>query len=88
MNDVTGVDNPYALLAVLAVLLYLAWKQRKTEKHSKRAADAIEHESKPNSGSSMKDSLNRIEARQEQQDARLAVLEQAVEKRGHLRGHR
>jgi hypothetical protein len=66
------------------VLLYLAWNQRQSKKHAKRAADAIEHEARPNSGSSMKDSLNRIEATLLGVVDRVETLESTVERRGTL----
>jgi hypothetical protein len=82
--DPTTVNNPYALAAVFVVLVYLAWNQRESKKPSKRAADTIEHETKPNSGSSMKDSLNRIEATLRGVVERVEDLESVVERRGTL----
>lgn len=95
--DVTTVVNPWqaAVLIVLIVVVLggpqlAAWhNSRQAKTHAREARDAIRHEAQPNSGSSMKDSLNRIEQRQvEQGEAlsdvvqRVAVLEQAAEKRG------
>jgi cell division protein FtsX len=77
------VQNPWqtivivvAILVVLALPQILAWKNSSTAAtHAKRAADEIEHQSKPNSGKSLMDSLNRIEATLEKQDVRLGELE-------------
>lgn len=67
--DPTQVDNPWSAITFIAVLAYLVYNSWSSKRHSKnaagdakRAADTIEHEANPNSGQSMKDSLNRLEA--------------------------
>jgi hypothetical protein len=97
--DVSAVVNPWqaaVLIVLIIVVLGLpqvgTWRNsRQAKTHAREARDAIRHEAQPNSGSSMKDALNRIEGRQVEQgqtlDAvvqRVAVLEQAAEKRGRL----
>jgi hypothetical protein len=97
------VSWPQAVVAVVVVLALLVWPgvsswmtARQARDSARAAHAAIEHEARPNSGSSMKDSLNRLEAGQREQgqtltavaDAvadqgrRLDVLERAADKRG------
>ena len=101
LNDVSldpsGIDNPWAaIVALVLILAVFVYYLRKTTvkaseavNHAKRAADTIEHESQPNSGKSMKDSLNRIEAitmatgeRMTSLESRVAILELSAERRG------
>ena len=83
--DPGTIDNPWgavvALALVVAVFIYYT---RKTAGHAKRAADTIEHETRPNSGTSLRDAINRIESTQTEHGARLLALEQAAERRGRL----
>lgn len=81
-KDIDTITNGWQVLVVLAIVTVPSiggWV----------AAARIKHQSKPNSGNSMKDSLNRIEekvdAHGEKIDGlteRVATLEHAAEKRG------
>lgn len=66
MEHIADVDNDWKALVVVAALLIpqiFAWLNSRQAKHATRRAQAImEHEANPNSGGSMKDSLNRTES--------------------------
>lgn len=87
MTPVIDPDAPWwANLAVVAVVFlvpsFFAWRASRT---SRRAHQTLEHEMKPNSGSSIKDQLNRIEKGQKQQNARLRRVESRVTALEHRR---
>lgn len=94
--DLTLVTTwPQAVVAIALVLAAMVWpgvaswlNSRSAKEAAHGAREAIEHEARPNSGGSMKDSLNRIEStltvvlgNQEAHDARLDALEEAAAKR-------
>jgi len=64
-GDITLIDNIWpvmALVVVMGVPSLFAWlNSRQAKEHARRGANEIEHQANPNSGASMKDSLNRIE---------------------------
>jgi hypothetical protein len=98
------VDNPYAaavaVVIVLAIAVWpgvMAWLNSRATKHTVRATKTqLDHEMNPNSGGSLKDALNRIEGRQQdqgqvlldhgllltEQAARLLLLERTADRRG------
>lgn len=75
VNELLASDTsgwPQAIVQVVMVLAILVWpgymatmanrRAKSAETHAKTAAETITHEANPNSGSSMKDDLNRIQA--------------------------
>lgn len=96
-TQVTSVWPVLALTAFFGIPAFFSWlNSREAKSHAKAAYDETIHQANPNSGKSLKDSLNRIEATlatqgttQEQQGealsdvvTRLSTLETAAEKRG------
>lgn len=79
VTPVIDPDAPWwANLALIAfVFLVPTWFAFRSSQASRRAHRALEHEMKPNSGTSMKDQLNRIERGQKQQSRRLQRVERA-----------
>jgi Sec-independent protein translocase protein TatA len=80
---INEVVNPWQVLVICVIAFIvlglpqiLAWlNSRKAKTHAKDAAEEIRHQSNPNSGKSLKDALNRIEASLAEQDKRLEKLE-------------
>ncbi|WP_263732552.1 hypothetical protein [Cellulomonas sp. SG140] len=80
--DIGSIDNVWQAVVVIALIVavlvlpnLLTWSNaRQAKQAAQEARDVMHHESKPNSGGSMKDSLNRIEAAQAQHGRALADL--------------
>lgn len=61
-DQVTSVWPVLAIGAFVGIPAFFSWlNSKKANEHSKRGADEIIHQSTNNSGSTMKDSLDRIE---------------------------
>lgn len=99
LNIITNGWQVLVVLIVVGVPAFFAWQNGKqAKKISQDTLDELNHQSNPNSGKSLKDSLNRIEAHQvrtnerldtqnaiqQDQARRLAALENTVERRGTL----
>lgn len=95
-GDITEIGSIWPVLAIAVVVgtpALFGWlNSRDAKQAAQEARDTMNHESQPNSGGSMKDSLNRIEATQKDQGSvltdvvdRLTVVERAAEKRGTRR---
>lgn len=97
--DLDAIVNPWQAIVVVVLIFAVlvlpnvaAWRNSREAKHAaRRAADTMEHEAKPNSGGSMRDALDRIEANQVQHGTvlldlvgRVETLERAAEKRHRL----
>lgn len=83
--DTHLIVNAWQAVVVVVVVIGVLWlPQFFSWRRAKEARDEIRHQSKPNSGQSLKDSLNRIEDRQIEQGERIAALEAIVERRGTL----
>lgn len=91
-GDIARIQSVWPVLALavfLGVPAFFGWLNSKAARvHAKAAYDETIHQANPNSGKSLKDSLNRIEAKQEQHDevladvvTRLSTVEKAAEKR-------
>ena len=95
-GDITEIGSIWPVLAIAVVVgtpALFSWLNSREAKHAaQEARDTMNHETQPNSGGSMKDSLNRIEATQKDQGAvradvveRVTIVERAAEKRGSRR---
>jgi len=84
--DPTAIDDPWSAIAFVALVGYLVIVTWRSGRHSKRTARTLDHEMRPNSGSSMRDAVDRIEAKLDDVAARVAVLED--DDRHHKRRHR
>lgn len=83
--DPATIDNPWSAIVAVALIGFVAWSSWSGRRHAKATRATLEHEVRPNSGSSLRDSVNRIEAAQADHGHRLAALEAAAERRrGYL----
>lgn len=77
-GNVTDIDNVWAVLALLIVLgvpsLFTYLNSRSTRRTTTETHDTLKREVTTNSGSTLKDALNRIEAVQKQHGKSLAAI--------------
>ncbi|KMM45616.1 hypothetical protein CWIS_09765 [Cellulomonas sp. A375-1] len=61
--DPTAIDDPWSAIAFVALIGYLVVVTWRSSRHAKATRRTLEHEVRPNSGSSLRDAVDRIDKR-------------------------